>query len=130
MKHLARIARYRSLRESPLWKLLAADHAPEVIGLLQSLLLDGERLLPAAVLHERLQRMLDELNAEQLARDLPRTAQAYVAHWLARAGWSVTCPRARSRSSSSCPPRPRRRSASSMGWSTAVARQPRAGWRW
>ncbi|MCC4610430.1 DUF3375 domain-containing protein [Xanthomonas campestris pv. zinniae] len=86
MKHLARIARYRSLRESPLWKLLAADHAPEVIGLLQSLLLDGERLLPAAVLHERLQRMLDELNAEQLARDLPRTAQAYVAHWLAQ-GW-------------------------------------------
>ncbi|MFO3705951.1 DUF3375 domain-containing protein [Xanthomonas codiaei] len=86
MKHLARIARYRTLRDSPLWKLLAADHAPEVIGLLQSLLLDGERLLPAAVLHERLQRMLDELNAEHLARDLPRTAQAYVAHWLAQ-GW-------------------------------------------
>ncbi|MEA9771093.1 DUF3375 domain-containing protein [Xanthomonas campestris] len=82
----ARIARYRSLREDPLWKLLAADHAPEVIGLLQALLLDGERQLPAAVLHERLQRLLDDINAEQLARDLPRTAQAYVAHWLAQ-GW-------------------------------------------
>ncbi|AKK66109.1 DUF3375 domain-containing protein [Xanthomonas translucens] len=86
MKHRARIARYRTLREQPLWKLLAADQAPEVIGLLQSLLLDSERRLPAAVLHERLQRMLDELNAEQLSRELPRTAQAYVAHWLAQ-GW-------------------------------------------
>ncbi|WOB26388.1 MULTISPECIES: DUF3375 domain-containing protein [Xanthomonas] len=86
MKVRARIARYRSLRDEPLWKLLAADHAPEVIGLLQGLLLDGERVLPAAVLHERLQRLLDDINAEHLARDLPRTAQAYVAHWLAQ-GW-------------------------------------------
>jgi hypothetical protein len=86
MKHGARIARYRALREQASWKLLAADHAPEVIGLLQGLLLDGERRLPAGVLHERLQRRLDELNAEQLSRELPRTAQAYVAHWLAQ-GW-------------------------------------------
>ncbi|MBB4131754.1 MULTISPECIES: DUF3375 domain-containing protein [unclassified Xanthomonas] len=86
MKHRARIARYRTLREQPLWKLLAADQAPEVIGLLQTLLLDSERRLPAAVLHERLQRMLDELNVDQLSRELPRTAQAYVAHWLNQ-GW-------------------------------------------
>ncbi|MFT4249302.1 MAG: DUF3375 domain-containing protein [Pseudomonas sp.] len=86
MKHRARIARYRNLREQPLWKLLAADHAPEVLGLLHGLLLEGERRLPAGVLHERLQRLLDELNAEQLSRELPRTAQAYVAHWLAQ-GW-------------------------------------------
>lgn len=86
MKHRARIARYRALREQPLWKLLAADQSPEVIGLLQTLLLDSERGLPAAVLHERLQRMLDDLNVDQLSRELPRTAQAYVAHWLAQ-GW-------------------------------------------
>lgn len=86
MKHAVRIAHYRQLREQPLWKLLAADHAPELIGLLQSLLLDGERRLAASVLHERLQRQLDALRAEQLSRDLPRTAQAYIAHWLAQ-GW-------------------------------------------
>jgi len=86
MKHRERIAGYRQLRERPLWKLLAADHAPELIGLLQSLLLEGERRLPADVLHERLQRQLDGLRADELSRDLPRTAQAYVAHWLAQ-GW-------------------------------------------
>ncbi len=63
MKQRARIARYRTLREQPLWKLLAADQAPEVIGLLQTLLLDSERCLAASVLHERLQRMLDELKS-------------------------------------------------------------------
>ncbi|WP_159097226.1 DUF3375 family protein, partial [Xanthomonas fragariae] len=86
MKQRARIARYRTLREQPLWKLLAADQAPEVIGLLQTLLLDSERRLPASVLHERLQRMLDELNVDQLLRELPRTAQVYIAHWLTQ-GW-------------------------------------------
>ncbi|WP_159093220.1 DUF3375 family protein, partial [Xanthomonas fragariae] len=86
MKQRARIARYRTLREQPLWKLLAADQAPEVIGLLQTLLLDSERRLPASVLHERLQRMLNELNVDQLLRELPRTAQVYIAHWLTQ-GW-------------------------------------------
>lgn len=85
-KHRARIAGYQRLREQPLWKLLAADHAPELIGLLQTLLLEGERRLPASVLHERLQQRLDALNATQLSRELPRTAQAYVAYWLAQ-GW-------------------------------------------
>src|SRR5690606_35043030 len=86
MKHRERIAGYRQLRERPLWKLLAADHAPELIGLLQGLLLDQERRLPSAVLHERLQRQLDALRADELSRELPRTAQAYVAHWLSQ-GW-------------------------------------------
>jgi hypothetical protein len=48
--------------------------------------MDGERTLPAAVLHDRLQRALDQLNGEELSRELPRTAQAYIAHWLAQ-GW-------------------------------------------
>ncbi|WP_423841730.1 DUF3375 domain-containing protein [Xanthomonas citri] len=86
MKHQARIAGYRQLREQPAWKLLAADHAPELIGLLQTVLMDGERRLPSAVLHARLQRQLDALRADELSRELPRTAQAYLAHWLAQ-GW-------------------------------------------
>ena len=84
MKHRERISRYRHLREQPQWKLLAADHAPEIIGLLQGLLMDGERTLPSSVLNERLQRALDQLNGDELSRELPRTAQAYIAHWLAQ----------------------------------------------
>jgi len=84
MKLQARIATYRRLREEALWRLLAADHAPEIIGLLQTLLMDGERTLSASVLFERLQHHLDAINASDLPRELPRTAQAYVADWLAK----------------------------------------------
>lgn len=84
MKLQARIAGYRRLREQPLWRLIAADHAPEIIALLQGLLQDGERALPSSVLHERLQHQLDAINASDLPRELPRTAQAYVADWLAK----------------------------------------------
>lgn len=84
MKLQSRIATYHRLREEPLWRLLAADHAPEIIGLLQTLLMDGERKLSAHVLFERLQHQLDAINASDLPRELPRTAQAYVAHWLAQ----------------------------------------------
>jgi hypothetical protein len=80
----ARIAGYRRLRDQPLWRLLAADHAPELIGLLQTLLLDSERRLPGSILHERLQHHLDAINASDLPRELPRTAQAYIAHWLSQ----------------------------------------------
>lgn len=84
MKLQARIAAYRRLREEALWRLLAADHAPEIVGLLQALLLDAERRLPASILHERLQHHLDAINASDLPRELPRTAQAYIAHWLSQ----------------------------------------------
>lgn len=77
-----RVAGYRRLRDQPLWRLLAADHAPEWVGLLQTVLLEDDRRLPASVLHERLQYHLDAINASDLPRELPRTAQAYVAHWL------------------------------------------------
>jgi hypothetical protein len=86
MKYRDRIAAYQRLREQPLWKLLAADRAPVLVGLLQGLLMENDRRLGAAVLHERLQNQLDALNAEQLEMELPRTAQAYVAYWLAQ-GW-------------------------------------------
>ena len=84
MKLQARIATYRRLREEPLWRLLAADHAPEIVGLLQTLLLDSERKLSASILFERLQHHLDAINTSDLPRELPRTAQAYVADWLAK----------------------------------------------
>lgn len=86
MKTQARIATYRRMREQPLWRLLAADHAPEIIGLLQSLLLDGERRLPASILNERLQHALDQMDHAGPVRELARPAQAYVADWLAQ-GW-------------------------------------------
>lgn len=84
MKLHARIAGYRRLREQALWRLLAADHAPELIGLLQTLLQEGERRLPASALHERLQQQLEAIKASELPTELPRTAQAYVAYWLAQ----------------------------------------------
>lgn len=83
MKAAVRIATYARLREQALWRLLAADHAPEMIGVLQTLLMDETRRLPASVLHERLQHELDLLNAAQPAR-LLRHAQAYVAEWLSQ----------------------------------------------
>jgi hypothetical protein len=63
---------------------LAADNAPLIAALLQALLLDGDRSLPASLLHERLARELDGLQAHGVAAG--RTAQAYVADWLA-SGW-------------------------------------------
>ena len=84
MKTRARIAAWQRLRQQPTWKLLAADNAPLTAALLQALLLDSERQLPASLLHERLARELEELRAHGHA--VPRTAQAYVADWLG-AGW-------------------------------------------
>lgn len=72
------------LRQQPLWRLLAAGNAPQVLALLQWLLLDHDRRLPASLLHERLARELDSLRGQGV--DLPQTAQAYAADWLA-AGW-------------------------------------------
>lgn len=84
MKTRARIATWQRLRQQPTWKLLAADNAPLIAALLQTLLLDAERQLPTSLLHERLARELEELRAQGHA--VPRTAQAYVADWLA-SGW-------------------------------------------
>ena len=75
------IATFRHLREQSLWRLLASANGPVVIGLLQIHLFEGDLRLPASILYERLNRDLQELLAE--GEDLPRTAQAYVADWLA-----------------------------------------------
>lgn len=81
MKPENRIALYQSLREKPMWRLLAADHGPVIAGLLQIHLMEDARNLPASVLYERLERDLEILRGA--GQDLPRTAQAYVAGWLA-----------------------------------------------
>ena len=84
MKTRARIATWQRLRLQSTWRLLAADNAPLIAGLLQALLLDDARQLPASLLHERLAHELEELRTH--GHVAPRTAQAYVADWLT-AGW-------------------------------------------
>jgi len=80
MKADKSIATYRRMRTQPLWRLLASDNGPVVIGLLQVHLYEKERSLPASILFERLTRDLEELRAH--GDDLPQTAQAYVSGWL------------------------------------------------
>ena len=80
MKADRNIATYRRMRTQPLWRLLASDYGPTIIGLLQSHLYENERSLPASILFERLARDLEELRAQ--GDDFPQTAQAYVANWL------------------------------------------------
>ncbi|MCL1790682.1 MAG: DUF3375 domain-containing protein [Peptococcaceae bacterium] len=81
MKTTKTIATYRRLRSGPLWRLLASDNGPTVIGLLQSHLYETQRTLPSSVLHERVERDLEVLRAQ--GEDFPQTAQAYIASWLA-----------------------------------------------
>ncbi|MCL2410911.1 MAG: DUF3375 domain-containing protein [Treponema sp.] len=80
MKAEKAIATYRRQRSQPLWRLLASDNGPTVIGLLQSHLYEGERSLPASIMHERIGRDLEMLRAQ--GEDFPQTAQVYVANWL------------------------------------------------
>ncbi len=84
MKADKNVALYRRMRAQPLWRLLASNNGPMVIGLLQTHLYDKERSLPASILFERLSRDLEELRAQ--GEELPQTAQAYVSSWLAE-GW-------------------------------------------
>jgi hypothetical protein len=81
MKADKTIATYRRMRTQPLWRLIASNNGPTVIGLLQSHLYESERSLPASIFHERIGRDLEELRAQ--GEDFPQTAQAYVASWLA-----------------------------------------------
>jgi len=81
MKADKAITTYRRLRTQPLWRLLASDNGPTVIGLLQSHLYENERSLPSSIMHERIGRDLETLRAQ--GYDFPQTAQAYIANWLA-----------------------------------------------
>ncbi|WP_247535840.1 DUF3375 domain-containing protein [Ralstonia pseudosolanacearum] len=76
---------FKTLREQPHWKLLAAHGAPAIAASLYCLFLDGpERYLAASALHERLTRHLELLRS--VGVDMPQTAQGYVLDWLAQ-GW-------------------------------------------
>ncbi len=75
------LATYRRMRAQPMWRLLAADNGPTVMGLLQTHLYDNERSLPASIFHERIGRELERLRS--LGESWPQTAQLYVASWLA-----------------------------------------------
>ncbi|WP_420232032.1 DUF3375 domain-containing protein [Pseudomonas sp. ABY48] len=79
MKASTAIATFRRLRTQPLWRLLASDHGPLTLGLLQTHLYESERGLPASIFHERIERELEELRmrGEHLG-----TAQSYIAGWL------------------------------------------------
>ena len=81
MKPDRAIAAYRKMRTGPLWRLLAADKGPVVIGLLQSLLFDSDRTLPASVFYERLGHELDNLRDQN--QDFPLTSRVYASNWLA-----------------------------------------------
>src|SRR6267143_7232050 len=84
LKTLRTAAALRSLRAQSLWRLLAADKAPAILALLQTLLLDNEKVLSSSVLKERLTREIEQLRAS--GEELPQTAQGYIADWLAQ-GW-------------------------------------------
>lgn len=81
MKADKAVVTYRRLREQPLWKLLAADNGPTILGLLQTHLLDSDRSLSASILHERIGRDLEDLRVR--GEEFPQAAQAYIADWLA-----------------------------------------------
>lgn len=81
MKADKSLATYRRMRTQPLWRLLASDNGPTVLGLLQTHLYDADRTLPASILHERIGRELEHLRGTGEA--WPQMAQLYVAGWLA-----------------------------------------------
>lgn len=81
MKSTYRIESNQRLRSETTWRLLAADNAPAVIGLLHAHLFEGEQRLPASILNERINRDLSMLRAE--GHNFPQSAQAYLGQWLA-----------------------------------------------
>lgn len=80
MKSIQQITINRRLRRETAWKLLAADNAPEILGLLAVHLLEKERNLPSSILHERVNRDLESIRAK--GDSMPQTVQVYISQWL------------------------------------------------
>lgn len=101
MKASTTIATFRRLRTQPLWRLLASDHGPLTLGLLQTHLYESERGLPASIFHERIERELEELRVrgEHLG-----TAQSYIAGWLSEGYLERRFRQARRKKNMNCPP--------------------------
>ncbi len=79
-------ARYRTLRDAPMWRLLASQQGPLVIGILQALLYEEERTLPGSVFLERLAPLWAEATLEAVS---PEDARALAARFV-REGYLVT----------------------------------------
>lgn len=79
-------ARYRTLRDAPMWRLLASQQGPLVIGILQALLYEEERTLPGSVFLERLAPLWAEAMLEAVS---PEDARALAARFV-REGYLVT----------------------------------------
>jgi hypothetical protein len=84
MSSLRATTTLRQLRSQPLWRLLAADKAPAVLAMLQTLLFEADKALPGSVLLERLTRELELQRS--LGEDFPQGPAAYLADWLGQ-GW-------------------------------------------
>jgi len=80
MKAIRQVAINKRLRNESAWKLLTTDNAPVTLALLETHLLEKERRLPSSILHERINRELENLKAQ--GEDLPQTSQYYIAQWL------------------------------------------------
>lgn len=80
MKALQQVTTNQHLRTETAWRLLAADNAPITLGLLAAHLLDKERRLPSSILHERIARELELLQAR--GEGMTPSAQHYIAQWL------------------------------------------------
>lgn len=79
-------ARYRTLRDATMWRLLASQQGPLVIGILQALLYEEERTLPGSVFLERLAPLWAEATLEAVS---PEDARALAARFV-REGYLVT----------------------------------------
>lgn len=79
-------ARYRTLRDAPMWRLLASQQGPLVIGILQALFYEEERTLPGSVFLERLAPLWAEATLEAVS---PEDARALAARFV-REGYLVT----------------------------------------
>ena len=86
IKTMRGVAAFRTLREQPMWRLLAAHRAPVILALLQGTFLDSDKTLPGSVLIERLTRDFEQLRVA--GEELPQTPQAAVAEWLSQ-GWLI-----------------------------------------
>lgn len=71
---------YQRLKGNPAWRLLAAQHAPEILALFRYLLFDSTRVLPGSVLTERLSMELASLRTQ--GRDMTGNAAYYIRDWL------------------------------------------------
>ena len=81
MNTYKQIISYKRLRQETAWKLLATDNAPITLALLSTHLNEKDLRLPSSILHERINRDLEQLRAH--GEDLPQTAQNYISKWLA-----------------------------------------------